>query len=129
MTGDLPTKCNLSGRPIAVTTYVRVLPTTWRQQATGIDMELLVRHCHSVYTRRFETIGCVLVSHRQCTAGHNDDDGNFALLSEVRRKGRKVEERGEVWEGEGNVREARDINVVPIKCRRSKNIGRTVSVV
>ena len=69
------------------------------------------------------------MSHRQCTAGHNDDDGNFALLSEVRRKGRKVEERGEVWEGEGNGREARVINVVSIKCRRSKNIGRTVSVV
>ena len=123
MTGDLPTTCNLSGRPIAVTTYVRVLPTTWRQQATGIDMELLVRHCHSLYTRRFETIGCVLVSHRQCTAGHNDDDGNFALLSEVRRKGRKVEERGEVWEG----KEMGGKRGILMSCRQSAGEARTLT--
>ena len=48
MNTDLPTKCNLGD---ISQTYLRVLPTKWRQKSTGIDMKRLLRHCHSMYSR------------------------------------------------------------------------------
>ena len=44
MTADLQDKVLSQSQ-----TFLRVLPTRWRQKSTGIDMERLLHRCHPMY--------------------------------------------------------------------------------